>query len=180
MIKARLIALASMLDEEEQVHMVFDMDSYLMAINNCTSHMMTNQEADLFDVVTVHKDILGIGKTQSVKMGTFQLRIEDDDGMVHEHLIPETYFSPELPQSGCYLCSTGPDGNRHLHMHSDTDADRITLEWENNVRMIPLNAANVGVFRTAPGYRMTQKILTTLNACLHTGALLLSSSPDPS
>ena len=91
------LALASFLDNEDDDQLIFDADLYLIAVDNCASCTMTNQESDLFDTITVHQDILGIGSVHAIKMGTFHLRFQDDQGMVHEHLIPDSYYSPDLP-----------------------------------------------------------------------------------
>lgn len=79
--RQRLIALASLLREFEGDSMVFDYDSFLLALDNCSSHCMTNDESDFVDTpISVCKDILGIGKAQAVKMGTVKWSIEDDKG----------------------------------------------------------------------------------------------------
>jgi hypothetical protein len=43
--QALLIALSSMTDDAR--HMVFDSDSFLMALDNCSSRMFTNDRNDL-------------------------------------------------------------------------------------------------------------------------------------
>ena len=139
----RLLALASFHDNKDDDQLVFDADLYLIAVNNCASCTMMNQESDLFDTITVHWDILGIGSVQAVKMGTFYLRLQNNQGMVHEHLIPDSYYSPDMP---IWLLSPQhwTQVNCHLNAHSDTNADHITLEWDDHIHTIPLSASNIG------------------------------------
>jgi hypothetical protein len=40
------------------------------------------------------------------------------------------------------------------------------MEWDDSVRTVPLNAANVGFMRSAPGYTKASPVITALNAVL--------------
>jgi hypothetical protein len=50
--------------------------------------------------------------------------------------------------------------------HSDVDACRVTLEWGNHCKTIPLSASNVGILRTASGYKTSKPVINALNALL--------------
>jgi hypothetical protein len=128
---------------------------------------MTNDESDFIDSpVTVHKSILDIGATKAVKQGTVRWSIQDDHGAVEFFTIPNTFYVPDLP---IRLLSPQhwSQANTHVEAHFDTDAHRITLEWGDHVKTIPLNTSNVGVFRSATGYNKAKPVLQALTALLH-------------
>jgi hypothetical protein len=90
----RYTALASFVSQDEHEEMVFDTDSFPVAIDNCASRCMTNDEADFIDTpVTVHRDVMGIGKVSAAKVGTIKWTIQDDEGRVHEFTLPDTLHS---------------------------------------------------------------------------------------
>jgi hypothetical protein len=92
------MALASFLDNDELERMFFDSDSFLIALDNCASCCMMNDESDFINSpVLVHADVLSIGKVSAAKMGTLKWSIEDDEEKVHDFLLPEFYFIPDLP-----------------------------------------------------------------------------------
>jgi hypothetical protein len=94
----RIFALASFLDDDADRVMTFDSDSFPIAVDNCASHCMTNDEADFVgDTVTVEVNVTGVGQTQATKMGTILWTIEDDNGTAHDELIPNSYLVPKLP-----------------------------------------------------------------------------------
>jgi hypothetical protein len=105
------------------------MNSFPIAVDNCASYIMTNDESDFINSpVTVHKNILGIGATKAVKQGTVRWLIQDDHGAVEFFTILNTFYVPDLP---IRLLSSQhwSQANAHLDAHSDTDAHRITPEW---------------------------------------------------
>jgi GAG-pre-integrase domain len=157
-----------LLDNDKLERMFFDSDSFLIALDNCASRCMMNDESDFIDTpIIVHADVLGIGKVSAAKMGTLKWSIEDDEGKVHDFLLPESYFIPDLP-----IRLLSPQHwaqiNWDQHAHSDTNADRITLEWDSAIKTVPLNAANVGIIRSAPGFQKAKPVLKALNALLPT------------
>jgi hypothetical protein len=115
--------------------------------------------------VRVNMNVNGLGTAQAQYQGTIKWSFENDEGVVHHFLLPESLYVPELtirflsPQHWAQQ-------NRKRKAHSDTDADRITMEWDDSVRTVPLNAANVGFMRSAPGYTKASPVITTLNAVL--------------
>jgi hypothetical protein len=136
--------------------MVFDTDSFLMALDNCSSFCLTNNLRDFIGTPRkVKKDLLGIGKMRVCYEGTVMWSFEDDDGVVHDWPIPNTNYSPDIP-----VCLFSPQHwaqvNRDKHAYSVTDADKITLIWDGHIRTVPLNSSNVGFLHSAPGYRKSQ------------------------
>jgi hypothetical protein len=162
--RIRLIALATF--TKEYRHLVFDTDSYLLALDNCASRCMSSDLNDFVGpMVDVQEDLHGIGKVTACKQGTLKWSFEDDNGIVHSFLIPDSYYVPDLPVrllSPQHWSQTNP----RRGAHSDTNGERITMEWDNTIRTIPLNAANVGFMRSAPGYSTSQPVITALNALL--------------
>lgn len=128
-LKARLLALLSFVDGQDQDKGVFDSDSFPIAVDNCASFTMTNDEKDFVDTPsTVHKSILGIGRTKALKKGIVRWNVEDDQGQVETFELPDTLLVPNLPTrllSPQHWAQT----NNHIQAHSDTNAHRITLEW---------------------------------------------------
>ena len=147
--------------------MVFDSDSYLIALDTGASGCMSNYENDFVPgtLVKVKKDITGLGTVTAVMMGTLKWAFEDDDGTVDEFKIPESYYVPNLPVrllSPQHWAQTNP--NRGAH--SDCNGERVTMEWDGKIRHVPLSKANIGFIRSAPGYRQSRPIVTALNATL--------------
>ena len=106
---------------------------------------MSNNKNDFVPgtLVDVKEDVTGIGTVTARKMGTLRWAFEDDDGIMDEFDIPGSYFVPSIPVrllSPQHWSQTNP--NRGAH--SDTNGERITMEWDGKIRNVPLNAANVG------------------------------------
>jgi hypothetical protein len=144
----------------------FDTDSFPIAFDARASKCMTNDENDFIDTpVVIQADVLGLGKITAILKGTVRWPIEDDQGNVEYFDILNTYYCPDLPirllspQHWAQMCKL-------TEAHSDVDAYRITLEWSKRCKTIPLNASNVGVLQTAPGYKTSRLVITALNAML--------------
>jgi hypothetical protein len=87
--------------------------------------------------------------------GTIKWTWTDDQGKLHDHIIPKSYY---VPSSDIRLLSP-QHWMQHLpvkwrlNAHSQTYSDRITLSWGNFTRTIPLSDGNVATFYLAPGYK---------------------------
>lgn len=137
--------MASFLNEDEDRFTTFDSDLFLIAIDNCASHCMTNDSSDFAgDTKQVQINITGVGQTQAIEMGTIQLLIEDDNGTVHEELIPDSYLVPQLQVR--LWSQHWSQVNKDHNANSNTDNKQITLECRDYVKSIPLNSANIGLF----------------------------------
>jgi hypothetical protein len=85
--------------------------------------------------------------------------------MVHHWDIPGTNYSPDVPIR-LFSPQHWAQVNKNKDAHSDTNADRITLEWKGHIRTVPLNAANVGFLRSASGYRKSNRVMAALGVAL--------------
>jgi hypothetical protein len=144
--------------------MIFDSDSVTLALDNCSSYCLTNDMKDFVDKPQkIHKGLMGLGTAQIHYQGTVIWSFEDDTGKVHSWKLPNTNYSPDTPIrlfSIQHWAQTYPN----LNAHSDTNADRITLEWDRRIRTVPLNAANVGFIHTATGFNNSSKVMTALTS----------------
>jgi hypothetical protein len=146
-------------------HMVFDSDSFLMALNNCSSGMFTNDKNDLIGTPRkVLKDVLGIGRLQICLKGMVMWPFEDDNGVVHKWQLP-AYHSPDIPVR-LFSPQRWAQLNSNKNACCVTYLDQITLEWDGHIRTIPLNAANLGFFRSAPGFKRSKQVVMALQAIL--------------
>jgi hypothetical protein len=84
------------LDEDGDRIMTFNSDSYLIAVDNCASHCMTNKRSDFVGyTMLVQVNVMGVGQTQAMEMLLWV--IKDDNGTAHEEFIPNSYLVPQLP-----------------------------------------------------------------------------------
>ncbi len=96
---------------------------------------------------------------QNVQIGTIRWCWEDDQGMVHDHTIPDLYYVPDgqvwLLSPQHWMQKTMSKQERHDHSHSCiTKHDHILLSWKDKfIRTVPLDESNVGTFTLAPGYK---------------------------
>jgi hypothetical protein len=127
---------------------------------------MTNDKGDFIGTpAEIHTDIHGLGRITAILKGTVRWSIEDNEGIVQHFNIPDTYFCPDLPIQ--LLSPQHWSQTTDLpSSHSDVDPHRVTLEWGNSCKTIPLNASNVGILRTASGYKASKPVINALNAIL--------------
>jgi hypothetical protein len=80
--------------------MVFDAQTYLIAIDTGCSFCITNDDRHFVgEVETIAITVSGIGGKQVTanKKGTVKWSYLNDDGCVYDHYIPNTYFNKESP-----------------------------------------------------------------------------------
>ena len=141
----------------------YDSDSFKVAVDNCASVTMTHCKEDLLpDTITpVHNvRVRGVGGYVPIThKGTVNWRFEDDNGRVHEFLIPNCYLVPHLPQrilspqhwaQGLSDHAPLPNGTRCV-----TTDSAIILQWKQRrfsktVKLSP--GSNIGIMRSAPGF----------------------------
>ena len=131
----------------------FDSDSYDIAIDNCASQCITNNESDFIGTPQkVNHTLHGVGQASITLKGTVSWAIEDDDGVVHHLTIKDCLFQPELPWrllSPQHLSQVNKDmeGTGCI-----TLGNRMELFWDKKRfrRTIPLNGSNVGIIGSAP------------------------------
>jgi hypothetical protein len=96
-------------------------------------------------------------ETCTVYKGTIKWRIEDDEGILHDILIPESYYVPNgkhrllNPQHRAQRTS----GDNTVGMSCLTLHDEVILRWNGgqSTKTVPVDAQNVFTFDLAPGYR---------------------------
>jgi len=100
----------------------------------------------------------GVAKMLNVQIGTIQWSWEDDQGMVHDHTIPNSYYIPDgqvqllSPQHWMQKTMSKQEWCKHSHS-CITKHDHIQLTWKEKFKwMVPLDSSNVGTFTLTPGY----------------------------
>ena len=78
---------------------LYDSDSYIIAVDNGSSYCITNDKNDFVGTpMEVNVKVLGVvGVATSRLKGTVRWHIEDDLGVSHELLIPNSYYHPHSP-----------------------------------------------------------------------------------
>ena len=149
---------------QQDMPLPYDVDSYLIGIDNHASASMSNNPNDFVGTLrNSNNTISGIkGHLNTVKIGTVRWHIQDDDGKAHRFDLRNTYLVPDLP---IRLLSPQHLAREMTQKHGDVDntvcityADRVILSWKGckYKRTIPLNSSNVPVIRSAPGYQSYQ------------------------
>jgi hypothetical protein len=135
----------------------YDSDSFLIAIDNCSSRCITNSMADFVEApIPVRVKVNGIGgSVVATHKGTVRWSIEDDTGRKHTWLIPDTYFNESTPYrllSPQHWAQTQDNGRGTW---AATYHDAVEMFWKDNrfSRSIPLTAgSNIALLRSAPGF----------------------------
>jgi hypothetical protein len=85
-------------NKERKVRMEFDTDSFDILIDNCCSHTLTNDINDYIEPpVKSSVTVRGYnGSTNSTKVGTVKWKIKDDNGKIHNFILPNTYYSSSV------------------------------------------------------------------------------------
>ena len=147
----------------------FDTDSSPIRIDNCCSACLSNKIEDFVGPLRPSsRCIQGIGNAMGdIQEGTIQWDIEDDEGVKHKFLIPNSIFAPKAysrlfsPQHVAQeLKDYKPNKNGTW---CATYSDRIVFHWgqEQYKRTILLDkgSSNVGTFTSAPGFSQLQRLL---------------------
>jgi hypothetical protein len=140
--------------------MEFDTDSYEILIDNCCSHSLTNDINDFIEPPIKSKvRIRGYnGQTTSTKVGTVKWKIQDDNGKIHNFILPDTYYSPTVetrllsPQHWAQVKAKKRDA------YCITYYDAIIMRWNKDKYQItaPLDDIkhqNVGVMQSITGIK---------------------------
>lgn len=152
---------ADMSAREQRGDYGYDSDSFWIAVDYCCSRCITNC---LSDFVTppkqVNVNVRGIGRSVTASlMGTVNLSIEEDEGVVHSFLLHNTYYNADSPYrllSPQHMAQEiGYDFPRRRGTWCGTFGDAIELYWDQRKyqRTIELSiSSNIGLFKAAPGY----------------------------
>ena len=141
----------------------FDTDSQVVGIDNRCSACITNIRSDIpGEIVACNQSIRGFGGTKvwNVGMGTIKWDIEDDEGVTHTHIIPNSYYVPQgqvlrlLSPQHWAQSRTGKD--KRGGAGTTTTAGSCKLFWNNEqvCKTIPIDmhGNNVATFHLATGY----------------------------
>lgn len=157
-----VIAMSAAQTKCTQMGTPFDTDSEPVGIDNqcsgCITHVRSNIPGD---VVECKRAIKGFGGTQTFNIwsGTIHWKWDDDNGVTHTMIIPNSYYVPNgqlrllSPQHWAQQ-RTGNDkrGGAGERM----DATEVILYWNNkqNTKTVPLDVTgnNVATFNLAAGY----------------------------
>ena len=169
----------------------YDTDSFLIGIDNHASYSMTNNIKDFIGAPTkVNVWVKGIqGHSTSALKGTVQWDITDDTGQRHSIVLPNTYYIESLPfrllSPQHFAQARQSQETSSTGTVSYTTADSVVLLWNNQQhrRTVPLNAANVAVFRSAPSYATLMAFDDAYDSTQHEpvgfATHLLPSEPPP-
>ena len=135
----------------------YDSDSFIIAIDNCSSRCITNNIADFISPPTpVNLSIKGIAGTGAVMLvGTVRWSIEDDLGQVHHFVIPNTYYHQGCPYRLLSPQHWSDSRNEQRGSCCTTYFDAVELFWNklHSVRTIYLDpVTNVALVRSSPGF----------------------------
>ena len=168
----------------------FDTDSKFCGVDNRASACMSDDTRDFEGpLIDTKRTIKAFGGTRvhNVKTGTIKWYIEDDAGMVHKHLVPNSYYVPDgrvkllSPQHWAKAIKSAT-GNKAWET---TNHKCCVLNWPGSdgnmhVKTIPLSESNnVATFTLAPNFKRFQAFcaeagldpttedsnITTLTAC---------------
>ncbi|GAX15565.1 hypothetical protein FisN_3Hu032 [Fistulifera solaris] len=163
--KSRLLALSlismQIMDGKHMNFASFDTDSAPVGIDNRCTACISHDIRDFEDPpIPTKRHIKGFGGTRidNVRMGTLRWKIEDDSGMLHTFLIPNSYY---VPQGGVRLFSpqhwakSQKDTKPRAGTGETTTHDTCTLFWDQRryKKTVPLDhRTNVATFCLASGY----------------------------
>jgi hypothetical protein len=119
----------------------FDADSKRIRVDNCPLYSISNDLSDFIGTpVSIGKTVRGIGGSiNDVKTGTIQWKIEDDEGQVHEIVLPGSLYIPSSPSkllSPQHWAQVAQDNvPKQNGTHCTTYADRVVFTWgRNNIK----------------------------------------------
>ena len=147
----------------QQLHTCFDTDSEMVGIDNrcsaCISHDIKDFIGPLKESKRTIKGFGGIKHTSNIMEGTIKWKWEDDEGKVHKHVIPNSYYVPDgrvrllSPQHW----AKEQKGKLKRDTGETTNAYQSKLQWGDNGKYtltVPMSYdTNVATFTLAPGYK---------------------------
>jgi hypothetical protein len=154
--------------------MVFDGQTYLMAIDTGCSFCITNDDRHFVgEPEIINTKVKGVGGKQVIvnKRGTVKWTYLNDEGCVHEQYIPNTYYNKESPyclyspQHVAQVASDNyPETNGTCVI---TYADSLVLMWEQKTqtRTVTVDpATNIFLMRSAPSFERFHAFNSTIDA----------------
>jgi hypothetical protein len=186
------------MDNNSSTQSPFDTDSGPVGIDNRCTACISHRIEDFIDTpVDSNRVIKGFAGSQTggIKMGTLLWWWEDDQGQVHEHKIPGSFYVPQAkvrllsPQH--WMQQTASKQEKACGATSCTTFhDRLRLAWGGKyTRTVPLDQSNVATFHLAPGYSKFQAFCAeagindqlddTLPMCVHSTESVEEEVPEP-
>ena len=135
----------------------YDSDSYIIAIDNCSSRSITNNMKDyIHPPQKVTTGVIGIGGPSAFTYkGTVKWTIEDNNGMKHSMIIPDTYYHKDCPYRLLSPQHWSQQRNEGRNSWCKTYHDATVLGWKGGAyqRSIPLDkSSNIAKLRSAPAF----------------------------
>jgi hypothetical protein len=142
---------------------IFDTDSALIGIDNRASACMSDNIHDFSGTLQpTNRVIRGFAgtKTTNVQIGTISWRIEDDNGKVTTHVIPNSYYVPDgkvrllSPQHWAKMLPPHRRPKKGIAPEM-TYHDRVELRWDGDTSMKTVfldTNTNVATFTLATDY----------------------------
>ena len=140
----------------------FDTDSQLVGIDDCCSACITHVCEDMpGELIPCHQSIKGFGgsKLWNVWHDTIKWSIDDDTGVKHTLIIPNSYYIPQpkvcllSPQHWAQACR---GGDKCSDTGTMTTAVNFTLFWNNKTAFhtipIDVHGNNVATFYMSMGF----------------------------
>jgi Reverse transcriptase (RNA-dependent DNA polymerase)/GAG-pre-integrase domain len=149
--------------EKHRNNVHFDTDSRILRIDNCATRSLSPYIEDFVDppIHSMHHKVRGInGVVGNAMIGTIKWDLEDDNGVTHSVIIPNSIFLKGATSrllSPQHWAQEAKDHTPNRHgTWCATYFDHIVLYWQQNKfqRTIQLDkhGSNVATIRTAPGY----------------------------
>ncbi len=146
--------------QKRKKQLEFDTDSYDILFDNCCSHSLTNCKEDFIEPpIKSRVKVRGYnGHTESTMVGTVKWKIQDDNGKIHNFILPNTYYSSAVetrllsPQHWAQV----RNGKRDTYCVTYYDAIIMRLNKDKYQITAPLSDEehrNVGVVRSVPGIK---------------------------
>jgi Reverse transcriptase (RNA-dependent DNA polymerase) len=172
MITCLMAKLAQQKKRNIRDEMVFDAQTYLIAIDTGCSFCITNDDRHFVgEVETVEVKVNGIGGKQVTanKRGTVRWSYLNDEGCVYDHYIPNTYYNKESP-----YCLLSPQhvaqmANDHYPDRNGTCittySDTLVMMWEQGQQRRTVDvdpSTNIFLMRSAPAFEKFHAFNSTI------------------
>ena len=130
-----LFAMSAKADTQYHNKCLFDTDSKPIGVDNrcsaCISHDITDFIGPLKDSGRTIKGFGGVKHTSDIMVGTLKWQWEDDQGQIHKHIIPNSYY---VPSGQARLLSPqhwakAQRSSRRNSTGETTNSSTCTLKW---------------------------------------------------
>jgi hypothetical protein len=117
--------------QKRRKQLEFDTDSYDILIDNCCSHSLANCKEDIIESpVKSRVKVRGYnGHTESTMVGTVKWKIQDDNGKIHNFILPDTYYSSAVETRLFSPQHWAQVRNRKRDTYCVTYYDAIIMRW---------------------------------------------------